>query len=125
MIIKVFSVICENLFVAVPRISFPAALPPHTRRRSAPSAPCRPRRGIPRPFRHVCLASRRHFGYNIAIELRGELPVQFEWDEDKAAPLSDQRIAHLFAESGVKLARRTVAKYRDELRIPVASARKV
>ena len=45
--------------------------------------------------------------------------------EDPAAPLSDQKIADLFAESGVKLARRTVAKYRDELRIPVASARKV
>ena len=45
--------------------------------------------------------------------------------EDPAAPLSDQQIADRFAASGVKLARRTVAKYRDELRIPVASRRKV
>ena len=44
--------------------------------------------------------------------------------EDPSAPLSDQKIADLFAASGVKLARRTVAKYRDELRIPVASDRK-
>lgn len=44
--------------------------------------------------------------------------------EDPAAPLSDQAIADRFAADGVKLARRTVAKYRDELRIPVASARR-
>ena len=44
--------------------------------------------------------------------------------EDPAAPLSDQQIADRFAASGVKLARRTVAKYRDELRIPVASRRR-
>lgn len=43
-------------------------------------------------------------------------------DEDK--PLSDQAIADRFATQGVMVARRTVAKYRESLRIPSASQRK-
>ena len=37
--------------------------------------------------------------------------------EDPAKPLSDRKIVDLLAERDVKLARRTVAKYRDELGI--------
>ncbi|MGF1531168.1 MAG: RNA polymerase factor sigma-54 [Puniceicoccaceae bacterium] len=37
--------------------------------------------------------------------------------EDSAKPLSDQEIAHLLEKEGVKVARRTVAKYREELGI--------
>ena len=33
----------------------------------------------------VRLANHRRIGYNSAIEYEGELPVQFEWDEEKAA----------------------------------------
>ena len=33
----------------------------------------------------VRLANHRRIGYNSAIEYEGELPVQFEWDADKAA----------------------------------------
>jgi RNA polymerase sigma-54 factor len=49
-----------------------------------------------------------------------------EWirQEPSEKPLSDQAIADRFAESGVVVARRTVAKYRESLRIPSASLRK-
>jgi RNA polymerase sigma-54 factor len=36
--------------------------------------------------------------------------------EDSARPLSDQQIVGMLADSGIKIARRTVAKYREELR---------
>ena len=38
-------------------------------------------------------------------------------DEDPAKPLSDEKISQLLAESGFKVARRTVAKYREQLNI--------
>lgn len=45
--------------------------------------------------------------------------------EDKRTPLSDQAIAdQLTAEDGIDIARRTVAKYRDQLRISSARLRK-
>jgi len=45
-------------------------------------------------------------------------------NEDKLEPLSDQRIAELLHEQGLKIARRTVAKYREALRILPARARR-
>lgn len=45
-------------------------------------------------------------------------------DEDKASPLSDEQLAALLAEKGFNVARRTVAKYRDQLGIPTARMRK-
>ena len=49
-----------------------------------------------------------------------------DWIKAEATekPLSDQVIADRFAEQGVVVARRTVAKYREGLRIPSASLRK-
>lgn len=44
--------------------------------------------------------------------------------EDPRRPLSDQRLCELLAESGVDIARRTVAKYRIELGIGSSTARK-
>jgi RNA polymerase sigma-54 factor len=44
--------------------------------------------------------------------------------EDPAKPTSDNRITQLLAENGVKVARRTVAKYRDILSIPPSNERK-
>ena len=44
--------------------------------------------------------------------------------EDPAAPLSDQAIVNRFAEQGLKVARRTVNKYRDILKIPAAHKRR-
>lgn len=44
--------------------------------------------------------------------------------EDPKAPLSDEAIVKLLAKDGLKIARRTVAKYRDELGILKAQMRK-
>jgi RNA polymerase sigma-54 factor len=44
--------------------------------------------------------------------------------EDAGRPLSDSRIAELLGQEGLPLARRTVAKYREELRIPPSNLRK-
>ena len=44
--------------------------------------------------------------------------------EDPSRPLSDSRIAELLGADGLPLARRTVAKYREELRIPPSNLRK-
>lgn len=45
-------------------------------------------------------------------------------NEDPRRPLSDQRLCELLAEDGVQVARRTVAKYRMELRLPSSSGRR-
>ncbi len=45
-------------------------------------------------------------------------------DEDTGKPLTDQQIVHLFKEQGIQIARRTVAKYRDQLGILPARMRK-
>jgi RNA polymerase sigma-54 factor len=44
--------------------------------------------------------------------------------EDKSRPLSDDKLEKLLKEKGYKIARRTVAKYREQLNIPVARLRK-
>ncbi len=44
--------------------------------------------------------------------------------EDPAKPLSDQKLAELLSDEGVTVARRTVAKYREELRIEPSWARR-
>jgi RNA polymerase sigma-54 factor len=45
-------------------------------------------------------------------------------DEDPKNPLTDQQIVELFGQRGVRIARRTVAKYRDQLGILPARMRK-
>ncbi|CAG0981831.1 partial RNA polymerase sigma-54 factor, partial [Anaerolineae bacterium] len=45
-------------------------------------------------------------------------------EENKSQPLSDDSIADMLKEEGVHIARRTVAKYREQLRLPVARLRK-
>jgi RNA polymerase sigma-54 factor len=44
--------------------------------------------------------------------------------EQKNKPLSDDRIAKILNEEGIHIARRTVAKYREQMKIPVARLRK-
>ena len=44
--------------------------------------------------------------------------------EDKRKPLSDQKLCELMAQANCPISRRTVAKYREELNIPGAFARK-
>jgi RNA polymerase sigma-54 factor len=44
--------------------------------------------------------------------------------ESKRTPLSDDKLKNLLNEKGIKIARRTVAKYREAMMIPVARLRK-
>jgi RNA polymerase sigma-54 factor len=44
--------------------------------------------------------------------------------EDKSKPLPDERLMEILKEKGYNIARRTVAKYREQLNIPVARLRK-
>ena len=45
-------------------------------------------------------------------------------DENVAKPFSDEALAEIICEKGVKLARRTVAKYRELMKIPSSSERR-
>jgi len=72
------------------------------------------------------------FGSHVATEAGGEasstairaLIVQFTGAEDPKNPLSDSKIADMLGEQGMVIARRTVAKYREVLKIPPVSLRK-
>ena len=44
--------------------------------------------------------------------------------EDKTKPLSDERLMEILSDRGYNIARRTIAKYREQLNIPVARLRK-
>jgi RNA polymerase sigma-54 factor len=44
--------------------------------------------------------------------------------EDKNKPLSDEKLTQILNDAGYNIARRTVAKYREQLNIPVARLRK-
>jgi RNA polymerase sigma-54 factor len=45
--------------------------------------------------------------------------------ENKSKPLTDEALMELLKEKGYPIARRTVAKYREQLNIPVARLRKI
>ena len=45
-------------------------------------------------------------------------------DEDKRTPLTDEKLMNVLKLKGYKIARRTVAKYREQMNIPVARLRK-
>lgn len=45
-------------------------------------------------------------------------------EEDKKKPLTDEKLMNILKEKGYNIARRTVAKYREQLNIPVARLRK-
>ncbi|KQQ47594.1 RNA polymerase sigma-54 factor [Duganella sp. Leaf126] len=72
------------------------------------------------------------FGSHVATDAGGEasstairaLIVQLTGAEDPKHPLSDSKIADMLGEQGMVIARRTVAKYREALKIPPVSLRK-
>lgn len=72
------------------------------------------------------------FGSHVATEAGGAasstairaLIKQLIGAEDAHKPLSDSKLAALLGEQGIVVARRTVAKYREALRIPPVSLRK-
>ena len=45
-------------------------------------------------------------------------------NEKESRPLSDEQISNIFKDKGVNVARRTVAKYREMLKIPSSAERK-
>jgi len=53
-----------------------------------------------------------------------ELILQFIKKEDNVYPYTDEQICQHLVEQGHKIARRTIAKYREQLRIPVARLRR-
>ena len=63
-------------------------------------------------------------GEGIASESIKTMIKEIVASEDSKAPYSDQAIAELLEEKKVKISRRTVAKYRDELNILSSSKRK-
>ena len=58
-----------------------------------------------------------------ACEHLSELQNTIE-EEDKKKPLPDDQLAEILKEKGYPIARRTIAKYREQLDIPVARMRK-
>jgi RNA polymerase sigma-54 factor len=46
-------------------------------------------------------------------------------DENPKNPLSDSKVLNILQGEGLRLARRTIAKYREELKIPVSTHRRV
>ncbi|WP_373057701.1 RNA polymerase factor sigma-54 [Zunongwangia sp. H14] len=56
-------------------------------------------------------------------EIKKILEISIE-EEDKRRPLTDEKLAKVLKDKGYPIARRTVAKYREQLDIPVARLRK-
>lgn len=81
---------------------------------------------------HGILELKYFFGSSVATETGGEASStairekirQLIEAEDKKKPHSDNKIAQLLEKQGLIVARRTVAKYRDILKIPPATLRK-
>ena len=65
------------------------------------------------PFSHFFTAS---------LSVKDRIKVMID-EEDQEHPMSDQQIADALLDDGVAIARRTVAKYREELRILPARLR--
>ncbi len=64
-------------------------------------------------------------GNNISQTKVKALLETFIENENKLKPFSDQKIADYFnTEKGIKISRRTISKYREELKIPSSSRRK-
>jgi RNA polymerase sigma-54 factor len=63
-------------------------------------------------------------GANTSAESVKNRIVQMIEGESKTVPLSDQRIAEQLQEKGVRISRRTVAKYREEMKIPSSRLRR-
>ena len=66
----------------------------------------------------------REYGENISsLTVKRKLQRLVE-NEDPKSPLSDSELMRILNREGIQIARRTVAKYRDELGIPSSTDRK-
>jgi len=81
------------------------------------------------PFGNILLKKLFHEGMEnqvgelVSVKKIQETLEEVIEQEDKKAPYSDQQLAVMLAGKGLKIARRTVAKYREELKIPTAQLR--
>jgi RNA polymerase sigma-54 factor len=74
-------------------------------------------------FFHSGIASSRG-GENVSSLTVKERIRKIVGGEDSGRPLSDAAIVKILKSEGLQIARRTVAKYREEMKIPSSSARK-
>ena len=65
------------------------------------------------------------FGHSVSSAVIKQRIQQIIKQEDDRKPLSDSKLLTILQEEGLVLARRTIAKYREELRIPGSTQRKV
>ncbi len=63
-------------------------------------------------------------GEEVSTRQIKQILLQLIEGEDKKKPLTDEKLASLLKEQGYVIARRTVAKYREQLNIPVGRLRK-
>ncbi len=64
-------------------------------------------------------------GAGMSLQTLKRLVKKMIEEEDNAHPLTDDQIAKKLAEGGIQVTRRTVAKYREDLRIPSTHQRRV
>jgi len=64
-------------------------------------------------------------GAGMSLQTLKRLVKKMIEEEDTAHPLTDDQIAKRLAEGGIQVTRRTVAKYREDLRIPSTHQRRV
>jgi RNA polymerase sigma-54 factor len=76
-----------------------------------------------RYFFHSGIASNRG-GNDVSSHTVKEQIRKIVQGEDPKKTLSDSAIVKILKAAGLRIARRTVAKYREELKIPSSSARK-
>jgi len=79
------------------------------------------------PFRYFfasSLQSSRGYGEGVASTSVKQMIRKVVSEEDPLKPYSDQKIVEILKSKGVTIARRTVAKYRDEMKIPPQNRRK-
>ncbi len=75
-------------------------------------------------FKYFFSSSISSVGGDVSSTSVKDMIKQIVMSEDTANPLSDKAIVDKLMEIDIKIARRTVAKYRDELKIPQQSRRK-
>lgn len=63
-------------------------------------------------------------GQEVSIKEVHKIIKELVSEEDKTSPLTDEQLVEELAQRGFKVARRTVAKYREQLRIPIARMRR-
>jgi len=82
---------------------------------------------------HFGVFSLKHFfsegatsdsGEEMSIRNVKKILVELIEEEDKAHPLSDEELVEMMQKRGFTFARRTIAKYREQLNIPTSRARK-